>query len=171
MLQHPYVPRALAHDRGNLVDIEAAQDPEQNHLGLAPRQARPNERYGGVGAKHVEGKAGRVIRGWTLAEDLRRYGNTPSARLTASPVDETVPRNREHPRAELAVVTVEGSEVSSGCEPRVGLDVFCCRRIEPPQKPQQPRMQLVPEDGDGPGRPVLRGRENLAELVRRHVSR
>jgi hypothetical protein len=140
VLEHAYIARALAHDRSNLVDIEAAQYPEQNHLGLAPRQACPNERYGGVGAKHLEGKAGWVIRGWTLAQDLRRYGNAPSPRLTASPVDETVPRDREHPRAELAIITVEGSEVSSGCEPRVRLDVFCCRRIEPPQEPQQPRM-------------------------------
>ena len=63
---------------------------------------------------------------------------------------------------------MEGSEVSSGCEPRVSLDVFCCRGIEPPQKPQQPRMQLVPEDGDGPRRPALCGREDLVELVGVH---
>ena len=171
MLEHAYIPRPLADDRSNLVDVEAPQYPEQNHLGLPPRQTRPNERYGGVGVEHIEGKSGRVIRGWTLTKDLRRYRNAPSARLTASPVDETVPRNREHPGAELAVITVEGPEISSGCEPRVGLDVFCRRRIESPQEPQQPRMQLVPQDGDGPGRSALRGREHLGELVRGHVSR
>ena len=71
MLEHAHIPRALAHDRGDLVDLEPAQHPEQNHLGLLSLQARPNERDGGVGANHVEGKAGWIIRGGTLAQDLR----------------------------------------------------------------------------------------------------
>ena len=171
MLEYAYIPGALSHGRSNLVDMEAAQYPEQNHLGLVPRQARANERDGCVGAKHVDRKAGRVIRGGTLAQDLRRYGNAPLARLTPSPVNEAVPRDREHPRPELAVITVEGSEVSSGCEPRVGFDIFCCRRIEPPQEPQQSRMQFVPENGDRPLRSVLRGREYLVEVGGGHVSR
>jgi len=171
VLEHAYVPRALAHDRSNLVDIEPTEHPEQDHLGLISRQARPNEGHGGIGAHHVEGKTGRIIRSWTVAQDLRRHGNAPSACLTASPIDETVPRDREHPRPELAVTTVEGSEVSSGCEPGVGLDVFCCRPIEPPQEPKQSRMQLVPEDADRPLRSVLRGRECLVEFVGGHVRR
>jgi len=71
VLEHAYIPRALPHDRGNLVDLEPAQYPEEDHLGLIRRQARPNERDGGIGANHVEGKAGWIIRGGTLAQDLR----------------------------------------------------------------------------------------------------
>jgi hypothetical protein len=114
VLEHAYIPRALPHDCGNLVDLEPAQHPEQNHLGLISRQARSDERDGGIGAHHVERKAGGVIHGGTLSEDLRRHGDAPSARLTPSPVDEAVPRDREHPRPELAVITMEGSEVTSG---------------------------------------------------------
>jgi hypothetical protein len=114
VLEHPYISRSLAHDRGNLVDLEPAQYPEEDHLGLIPWQARPNERDGGVGANYVESEAGGVIRRGTLAQDLGRHGNAPSARLTASPVDETVPRDREHPRPELAVITMEGPELTSG---------------------------------------------------------
>jgi len=170
VLEHTYIPRALAHDRSNLADIEPTQYAEQNHLGLISRQARSNERDSGTGANHVDGQARRVIRGRTFAQDLRRYGDAPSARLTPSPVDETVPRDREHPCAELAVITMERSEVSSSCEPRVGLDVFCCRRIEASQEPQQSRMEIVPEDGDRPRRSVLRGRKYLVEFVGGHVS-
>jgi hypothetical protein len=72
VLEHPYIPRSLAHDRGNLVDLEPAQYPEEDHLGLIPRQARPHERDGGIGANHLDGKAGGVIRGGTVAQGLRR---------------------------------------------------------------------------------------------------
>ena len=45
MLEHAHGPRALAHDRRDVADAQVAEDPEQHHLGLIPRQGRdPRER-------------------------------------------------------------------------------------------------------------------------------
>ncbi len=50
MLENAYVPRALAHDRSDLVHVETREHAEQDHLGLIARQARTNQCHGGVGS-------------------------------------------------------------------------------------------------------------------------
>ncbi len=65
---------------------------------------------------------------------------------------------------------MEAREVSSGGEPGVSLDVFRCHRVEPPQEPQQARVQVLPENRDRPLRALLGGCEHLAELGRGHLS-
>jgi hypothetical protein len=165
MLEDPNVPRAFVHDRGDLGHGEPAKDPEQDHFGLISRQQGANLRDGGVGSENVESGDGRVVVRGRLAQGFRRYRHI-AACLAPPPVDESVPGNREHPRTELPVVATETREMSSGCEPSVSRDIFRCHRIESPQEPQQPWVQILPEHGDRPPCTILGGSEHLAELGR-----
>jgi len=171
VLEDAYVPRALVDDRRNLVHIEPAENTEQDHFGLISRQARTYKRDGCVSPEHVDGGHGWVVFGGMPAEDVRRHRNDASACFTPSPVDETVPGDGEHPRAELLVVAAKARQVASGDEPGVGLDVFCRYRIESAEEPKQPRMEVLPQDGDRPLGTLLGGQEHVAELGGRHVRR
>ncbi len=91
MLENAYVARLLADDRGNLGHVETAEHAEQDHLGLISRQARTDQRHGGVSSEHVDRRDRRVVVGGTLAQVFRRYGHAASPGLAPSPVDETVP--------------------------------------------------------------------------------
>jgi hypothetical protein len=170
-LENSYIARLLAHDRSDLAHVEAAQYPEEDHLGLISRQAGTNKPHGRVGSECVNSRDRRVIVGGALAQVFRCHSHASSPALAPSPVDETVPRDREHPRPELLVVAMKAREVSSGREPGVGLDIFGCHRIEPSQEPEQPRVQVPPENSDRPLRALLGGCEYLVELGRGHVSR
>jgi hypothetical protein len=170
VLEHAYRPWALAHDRCNLVHFESADHAKQDHLGLVSREARTNHGYGRLGPDHVESGRGRVIVRGTV-KDLRRHGDGRPPRLVPSPVDETIPRDGEHPRAELRLVAIEVREVSSGYEPGLGFDVLCCHRVEAAQEAQQPWMELPPEDGDRLVRALAGGLEYIGELGRPHVNR
>lgn len=170
MLEHAHRPGALAHDRGNLARFESADHAKQDHLGLVAREARTNQSYGGLGADRVESSRSRVILRGSV-QDLGSRCDAGSPRLMASPVDETIPRDGEHPRPELPFVAVEVGEVSSGYEPGFGFDVLRGHRIEPAQEAQQLWMQLSPQDGDRLVRTLPGGLENVGEFGRRHVSR
>ena len=170
MLEHAYRPRALAHDRCDLVDFESADHAKQDHLSLISREARTNQSYGGLGPDDVESGRGRVVVRGTV-KHLRRDGDGRPPRLMPSPVDEPIPRDGEHPRSELLRVAIEVREVASGYEPGLGFDVLCCHRVEPAQEPQQPWMQLPPENGDRRVRTLTGGLEHVAELGRPHVNR
>jgi hypothetical protein len=136
MLENAYIARLLAHDRSDLVHSEAAQYPEKDHFGLISRQARTYKSHGRVGSECVNNRDRRVIFGRTLVQVFRCHRHAASPGLAPSPVDETVPRDLEHPRPELLVVAIEAREVPSGREPSVGLDVFRGHRIEPSQEPE-----------------------------------
>lgn len=166
MLKHAYVSGALVDDRGNFIDIEAAEHAKQDHLGLITRQARTNQRNGRVGPKQIESGDRRVVVGGTLAERLWGDGNTSPAGFTATRIGQTVARDREHPRPKSVLVAIEASEITGCCEPGLGLDVLSRGRIESPEEPEQPRMQVVPEDRDRPLLTLPGGREHLAEVAR-----
>ena len=170
MLEHAHRPRALAHDRSNLAHFESADHAKQDHFGLVSREARTNQSYGGLGADRVESSRSRVIVSGRV-QDLGRHGDAGSPRLVASPVDETIPCDGEHPRPELPFVPIEVGEVSSGYEPGFGFDILRGHRIEPAQEAQQSWMQLPPQNGDRLVRTLPGGLENVGEFGRRHVSR
>jgi hypothetical protein len=167
VLEDAHVPWALPDDGSNFVHVEPAENAEQDHLSLIWRQARTNQGDGCVGCEHIDG-GHRIVIGEILAQGVRPHRNAPAARFVPLPVDQAVPRDGEHPRAELLVVAPKGGEASSGREPSVGLNVFCCQRIEPAQEPQQPRMVFLPQDRDRPLSTPLGSPEHVAELGRRH---
>jgi hypothetical protein len=170
VLEDAHRPRALAHDRSNLARFESADHAKQDHLSLVSREARTNQSDGGLGPDRVESSRGRVIVGGGV-QDLGSHGDAGSSRLMASPVDEAIPRDREHPRLELPFVPIEVGEVSSGYEPGFGFDILRSQLIEPAQEAQQPWMQLSPQHGDRLVRTLPGGLENVGEFGRRHVSR
>ena len=136
MLEHTHVAGLLADDRSDLAHVESAEHAEQDHLSLISRQARTDQRDGGISAEHVDRRDRRVVVGRALDEVLRRYGDATPTAFAPSPVDETVPCDREHPRAELRVVTAKARQISSSGEPGVGFDIFRCHRVESSQEPQ-----------------------------------
>jgi hypothetical protein len=170
VLEHAHRPGALAHDRCNLAHFDPADDAKQDDLGLVSREARTNQSYGGLGPHRVESSRSRVIVRGTV-QGLGRHCDAGSPRLIASPVDETIPRDGEHPRPELPFVPVEVGEVSSGYEPGFGFDILRGYRIEPAQEAQQPWMQLPPQNGDRLVRTLPGRLENVGEFAGRHVSR
>lgn len=171
VLEHTYGPRALAQDRGNIGHVEPAHDPKQDHLSHGSRQARSNQSYGLLRPDDVESGHGGVITGGTVEQVLRCHRDAGTSRFPPSPVDEAIARDGEHPGAELPLVSFKVREVSSSHEPRLGLDVFRCYRVQSAQEPQQPGMQLAPEDGDRLVGTLARGAEHMRELRRRHFSR
>lgn len=171
MLEDAYVPRSFADDGRHLVDIESADDAKQDHLGLIRRQACTDQRDGGVGGQHIDCRDRGVVIGGIIAECVRWDGNARPARFSPPRINQTVPRDGEHPRAELALVTAEARKVPSSNEPRVGFDVLRDDRVEPAQEPQETWMEVVPQHRDRPLRAILCSRKYRGELARRHVSR
>ena len=170
VLEHAHGPGALAHDRRHLADLETADHAQQDHFGLVSREECTNESNGGRGPGRVESSRRRVIVPGTIY-DIGGQCDTASPRFIPAPVDETIPRDGEHPGAELHLVPIEVREISSGHVPGFGFDVVRGDRVEPAQEAEQAWVQLAPQDGDRLVRALPSGLENLDELRRRHVSR
>src|SRR6185436_10098611 len=159
----------LADHGGDLLDGESPEDPEQQHVALIGSKA-VKDGPDSIFRKGTHRLGLRVSVRTNLDEDLDRKRLGPATDELAMLVHDPVPSEREQPRPEPALVSLERSDPADRPKERLTDDVLRIGGTTRARVPKEVRRRIRVQGAPGPLRTYSRGLQHPGErLSERHL--
>jgi hypothetical protein len=153
------------HDRGDLVDIEIAQQAKQQDFGLVTAQRGRDQCRGFLTGQRIEGQLfGALPRRMDL--EHRSIDDVGSAsHRRASVVRQSATGNGEKPGPKVGPATFELADPRGHRQPHLAREVVRGAGLLRDQKPQQARLELHEQPLHGALIAALRSRQQITERL------